>query len=200
MITNFRIWRIDYCKFALYLAILKVLVIGCFLLFAFNGLFAQDIEYRIKAGFLGKFSQFVEWPSTSVDKDSSSPFIIAVIGENPFGTLLENLYRDSKIKNRSVEIRYLKKIREVDNVHILFISGSERKNLNKILERTSNKPILTVSDSKGFCEQGVLINLYKSDDYIRFEINYSAVLESGLHFSSRLLKLARIINWSEEKR
>ncbi len=172
----------------------------CLLFFFFNHLTAQDIEYRIKAGFLEKFTRFVDWPAEFADTDSSSPFIIAVIGDNPFGTLLEDLYRGRKMKERSVEIRYLHGMEDVGDVNLLFISRSEQNNLEKILARTGSRPVLTVSDSKGFCERGVLINLYKSEGYIRFEINYAAVMKSGLHFSSRLLKLARIINWSGESK
>jgi len=195
---NFKNFRVDRVNFYCFPVNRRWVIIGCLLFFTLNNLIAQDIEYRIKAGFLGKFTQFVDWPSGPAHTDSSSPFIIAVIGDNPFGTLLEDLYQGRKIKDRSIEIRYLQKVRDISEVDLLFISRSEQSNLDKILARTGNRPILTVSDSKGFCERGVLINFYKSEGYIRFEINYTAVLKSGLHFSSRLLKLARIINWSGE--
>jgi hypothetical protein len=63
-----------------------------------------------------------------------------------------------------------------------------------ILSCTGNKPILTVSDTKGFAEKGVLINFYMMGDKIKFEINEKAVHESGLVMSYRLLNLARIVH------
>jgi len=53
--------------------------------------------------------------------------------------------------------------------------------------------VLTVSDSSGFAEKGVVINLYKSGIKTKFEINRNSARESGLKISSKLYKLARIV-------
>ena len=53
--------------------------------------------------------------------------------------------------------------------------------------------VLTVSDTNGFAHQGVIINLIKVDNKIRFEINPAAAERAGLKISSHLLRLARIV-------
>ena len=93
-----------------------------------------------------------------------------------------------------MKVRYITAVDEIGKTNILFISNSENKNLKNILEYTNNKPILTIGESKGFAEKGVLINFYLSENKVRFEINESAVRETGLYMSFRLLSLAKIVN------
>jgi hypothetical protein len=155
---------------------------------------AQQSEYTIKAVFLEHFTRFVEWPESFKIADTSDPFYVAVIGENPFGSILDQIYADQKIRNRNVEILYISTPDEIIDCHILFISSSNKEILPEILSRTRNKPILTVSDTNGFAEDGVLINFYLTGGKIKFEINEKAVHESGLVMSYRLLNLARIVN------
>jgi hypothetical protein len=155
---------------------------------------AQQSEYTIKAVFLEHFTRFVEWPESFKIADTSDPFYVAVIGENPFGSILDQIYADQKIRNRNVEILYISTPDEIIDCHILFISSSNKEILPEILSRTRNKPILTVSDTNGFAKDGVLINFYLTGGKIKFEINEKAVHESGLVMSYRLLNLARIVN------
>ncbi|MDP8206156.1 MAG: YfiR family protein [Candidatus Electryonea clarkiae] len=155
--------------------------------------FAEKNEQLVKAIFLEKFTQFIDWPSESTIEDSSSPFILGVIGKNPFGTNLEDIYSSQKIKNRKVEIRYLSNIEEIEACHLLFIGKAKKDIISQIISYTRDKSILTVSDSKGNAKRGVCINFYQDGEKIRFEINQTAVQISGFKMSYKLLKLARIV-------
>ncbi len=156
--------------------------------------FAQTSEYTIKAAFLERFTRFIEWPEESAVSDTTESFVLAIIGENPFGSILEQLYANQKIKNKEVEIQSLSNLDEISDCHLLFISKSKEKELSKILSLTKDKPILTISDANGFAENGVLINLYLAENKIRFEINETAVKISGLTISYLLLNAAKIVN------
>ena len=57
------------------------------------------------------------------------------------------------------------------------------------------KGILTISDTEGFAQKGVLINLYKSGKNIKFEINKKELIDSGFTVSPYLLSLAKIVNF-----
>lgn len=173
-----------------------ILYIGLFLPFS---VFAQQSEYTIKAVFLEHFTRFIEWPEPLETADTSQPFYVAVIGENPFGSILDQIYSEQKIKNRRVEILHFVTPDDITDCHILFISSTNKEILSEILERTRDKPILTVSDTEGFAENGVLINFYLSGNRIKFEINEKAVHESGLIVSYRLLSLARIVEQARER-
>ena len=47
-------------------------------------------EYEAKAGFLYHFGEFVSWPATAID-GHDHPFIIGVLGADPFGSVLDEL-------------------------------------------------------------------------------------------------------------
>ncbi len=173
-----------------------ILCIGFFI--PLSGI-AQQSEYTIKAVFLEHFTRFIEWPESTEIANTSQPFYVAVIGENPFGSILDQVYSEQKIKNRRVEILYFATLDEITHCHILFISRSNKEILSEILARTKDKPILTVSDTEGFAENGVLINFYLSGNRIKFEINEKAVHDSGLAMSYRLLSLARIVEQDRER-
>ena len=158
-----------------------------------NSAYADLLEYEIKAVFLERFTRFIEWPHMNPAEKPLKHFVIGVIGENPYGGLLEQIYSERKIKDRKVEIRYLEEAKESLSCHLVFISASKKHDLNQLLSFTEDKPILTVSDSKGFAEQGVLINFYMDKRRVRFIINESAVRKSGLIMNYRLLEFAKIV-------
>jgi hypothetical protein len=153
----------------------------------------QIEEYIIKAVFLERFARFVEWPPEDEEGDTTDKFVITVIGNNPFKTVLDSLYEEKNIKSKEVRIRYISRIKDINNTDILFISESEQENLSDILLYTDDKPILTVGDTEGFAEKGVHVNFFLDKDKIRFEINEKAARASGLYISHLLLNLAKIV-------
>ncbi|HSE42218.1 MAG TPA: YfiR family protein [Acidobacteriota bacterium] len=155
---------------------------------------SEEFEYKLKAEFIERFTRFIDWPASSSVPHSDIPFDICITGTNPFGEYLTALARNVKIKNKLVRVRDVSRTEEIDSCNVLFISKSEASHLPAILEKISDRPILSVADTPGYAEKGVLINFYRSGNYVRFEINSAAVQKSGLRFSSRLLKLARLVD------
>lgn len=150
----------------------------------------QAAEYQVKAEFVERFTRFIDWPAGS---EGRGAFLIGVIGDNPFNGWLERIASERRIKGRVVEVRHLTDPAQVDACQIVFIGASEREHLRRILSHTESKPILTVGDTAGFASAGVLINFYTSGETVRFEMNEAAIDRSGLKVSSRLLKLARLV-------
>lgn len=155
---------------------------------------SQLEEYVIKAVFLERFTRFIEWPDSVNMPDTSKPFVIGIVGENPFGATFNDLYATRKIKNRPVQIRRIDNFNQINNCHLIFISKISKTKLDQILPITKNSPILTIGDSENYAKYGVLINFYVIDGKVRFEINETASRSSGLKFSYLLLKTAVIIN------
>jgi hypothetical protein len=155
--------------------------------------YCQSRESLLKAGYIEKFTHFVQWPDAKDYNVSDDTFSITVIGKNTFGSDLEDLFGKTKVKNNSVKISYISSIEEITNCMILFISSSEKSDLEKILKYTTGKPILTISDSKGFGITGVIINMFSEGGYIKYEINRRTLEKSGLKINSLLLNYAVII-------
>ncbi|MFH1196452.1 MAG: YfiR family protein [bacterium] len=180
--------------------IIKKSIIALFIFLVPFCLFAQSetfSEYEVKAAFLEKFTRFIEWPYEEHIEDVNKPFVLGVIGENPFKSILEKMYSQQKIKNKKVEIRYISTLYEIDGCNLLFISQSEKYRINRILSYTEKKPILTICDEKEFSKKGVLITQFVESNYVRFEINKNALQKAGLFVSSLLLNLSKDINTAE---
>ncbi len=64
---------------------LSVLIMLTFICSFPPGAYAQLSEYDVKAVFLSRIAEYIEWPEQADAEEDSEPFVIAVIGENPFG-------------------------------------------------------------------------------------------------------------------
>jgi hypothetical protein len=159
-----------------------------------SGVFAAEVtEYQLKAEFIERFTRFIDWPAQSAAE--TSPFVICVFGNDPFGPYLRTLAETRRIKGRSVVVRQTNEedLAGLADCDLVFIAASQRKNLSRILAVTSRRPILTIGDGPGFAEAGVLINFYNVGDRVRFEVNSDAAEQSGLRIGSKLMKLAKIV-------
>ena len=162
-----------------------------FLLLCTRSVFSQVSEYEYKAAFLERFTRFVEWPS----EDSSATFRIVILGDNPFGNTLDNLFTGHTIKDQQVELIYADAINDIDSIDLLFIASSEKRRAEDILLALDQKATLIIGDSKGFAEKGVHINMYLKDSYVKYEINQQAIAKTGLIVSSLLYESAKIVTY-----
>jgi len=150
-----------------------------------------DREPELKAAIISKFPEFVEWPAEPPAGDAA--FLIGIFGQDPIGDFLREATREKTVRSLPVVVREIHGIEEIPECEMVFISNSERDRLPEVLSTANGRPLLTVGDTEGFGERGVMINLYPYRDFIRFEVNMSSVQRSKLRFSAKLLKLARII-------
>ncbi len=156
--------------------------------------YAQDPmpqEYQVKAAFLYNFAKFVEWPKAS-PAEASPSITLCVLGEDPFGPFLDEL-QGKAIKGKKWINRKTGFSKNLKDCQLVFISGSEKGNLAQILGSLDGSNVLTIGDTEGFAQKGVMINFYLEEKKVRFEINIEAAKKAGLKISSNLLKLARIV-------
>lgn len=171
-------------------------VMGGYVLLWSAAVLAEE-EYLVKALLLERLTRFVTWPESAPVNQPQNPFVLCVIGENPFGLHLETIYATQLIKKKPVTIRYIAGRGDHEGIRecaLLFITHSAAHALQQILDITRTLPILTVGDTLGFGEKGVLINFYFSKARVRFEINQTAVLAAGLQVEYLLYLSARILH------
>lgn len=149
-------------------------------------------EYRLKAVFLFNFAQFVEWPPSAFPEEQSS-FIIGVLGDDPFGPVLDETVRGETVGTKPLVIQRYRRVQQVNACHILFISKSESGRLDSITEALRGRNILTVSDIEDAALRGVMIRFLTENRKIRLRINLSAAKLAGLTISSKLLRPADIV-------
>jgi hypothetical protein len=149
-------------------------------------------EYQVKAVFLFNFTQFVEWPAEAF-VGPTAPLVIGVLGEDPFGAFLDETVRGEKANGRPLVVERYRRVQEIGNCQVLFISRSESDRLGEILAGLAGKPILTVSDIEGFAPRGGVIRLVTVGGKIRLRINLDSAKAAKLSISSKLLRPAEIV-------
>ena len=150
-------------------------------------------EYSTKVVLLERLSRFVEWPTESTQSEVGGPFLIAVVGQNPFGDELDAYFLTHKVKGRPVSVRYYRGARDLGPCDLLFISSSERHRLTELLQQVAKKPILTVGDSEGYAARGVMVNIVREQEHLGFEVHLAAAKAAGIQMNSAFLQVAKKI-------
>jgi hypothetical protein len=150
-------------------------------------------EYAVKAAFLYHFAHLVDWPGVA---DPSEPFVIGVVGTDPFGTTLDEVLAGKSVRGRPVRIQRMIGPAQIEEgrLHILFVGRGDEEMVRRALAAVAAKPVLTVGEAPRFAERGGMIGFRMTDDgRVSFDINLQRAEQSGLRMRSQLLKLARIV-------
>jgi len=151
-----------------------------------------SMEYQVKAVFLFNFAQFVKWPASAFS-GVEAPLTIGVLGDDPFDAFLDKTVQGEKVNGHPLVIRRYRNIENVKNCQVLFISRSENKRMEQILADLKGRNILTVGDMEGFVKNGGVIRFVTEENKIHFRINLEAAKSAKLTISSKLLRLAEIV-------
>jgi hypothetical protein len=154
---------------------------------------AGPTEYQIKAAFLYSLAKFIEWPA------DAGTLNLCILGEDHFGKDIDSIVGKT-VAGKKLSARRIRSAQDIKQCRILFIASLENERLADILWAAQGLNILTVSDTDGYAERGVIINFYTEQNKIRFEINRDAAERSGLKISSKLFDLARIVHDTRQKK
>jgi len=150
-------------------------------------------EYELKSGFLYRICKYTQWPTPP---GPDKPFIISILGKIPGGQEI-HIPPANTIAGRKIVTRKIEQPAGIDGSDVLFIASSEANRLEAILDYTAGKPILTVGDTRGFAQRGVMVNYYIQNDRVRFEINYEACKNASLQMHSQLFAIGRVVKTRE---
>ena len=151
----------------------------------------KPTEYQVKAAYLFNFARFVKWPAGDIS--SNDTFSICVLGNDPFGAVLDSTVAGEHIEGKRVVARRVNNAGDAQRCRIVFVSGSEERRLGPILSTLDRSPVLTVSDISGFADHLGMIQFVMENDRVRFEVNLTAAQKAGLSLSSELLKVATTV-------
>jgi hypothetical protein len=149
-------------------------------------------EYDLKAAFLFHFAQFVDWPPEALP-EADTPLTIGILGEDPFGRSLDEIVRSEAVGEHKLVVRRFQDVEQIDSCHILFISPSEARRLDRIIAHLDGRSVLTVGESRDFALRFGIIGFVIADKRLRLVINLAAARAAGLTISSKLLRQAEIV-------
>lgn len=147
---------------------------------------------RIEAAFIHNFLDFVTWPGLL--HRSGDAVVIGILGDDHFGTAFAEV-EGGRVFGKTLTIRKSRRLEDLMDSWILFVSASEADRMSDILRRVEGRPILTVSDVPHFVKSGGIVEFFtvpvQGEMKVRFEINKDRADQAGLKISYQLLSLAK---------
>ena len=149
-------------------------------------------ETQIKAAYVFNFTKFTEWPaSNSASEDT--PIVIGVLGDDSFGKILAELTKGEVVRKHPLVVTNLNASDDLGACQVLFVRSSDKEQIPALLLKLKGTPVLTVADTDGFVDRGGMVNFITDQQKVKFEINQTAVEESGLRLSSKVFQIAKRI-------
>lgn len=149
-------------------------------------------EYDVKAAFLLNIAKYASWPSQAF-ADSGSPLVIGILGDDPFGAVLDRLVSGRVINDRLVTVRRAKRASDLRGAHVVFIAASESERMAAVCAALTDCGALCVGDTESSAAQ-TAVNFSVDSGRIVFSVNLAVARRSNVAISSKLLQLARSVS------
>ena len=160
----------------------------CLPLFAHTEEIANTSFRAVEAAFLRNFAHYVTWPQDTFSNDLA-PWNICVLGDDPFGELLENTLQGRSEKDRPFSIFRTHRVSELDHCQIVFVAYQISMSRRAALAELKNLPILTVSDAPEFLQEGGIIR-FDISDYVQININLDQARSASLNIQTKMLEVS----------
>lgn len=146
---------------------------------------AQASSYgELQAAYLYNFAKYIKWPN------DAPLFVIGVVSKDTETIeLFESKLRGKKVGGKEIVVKKIKAHEESGDCNIVYLSESESKNLNSLIQEISGKSILVVTEDD-LIKKGAMISFIVQDDNLKFKLKTKLILDAGLLPSEGLLKLA----------
>lgn len=149
-------------------------------------------EQELKAAALNQVVHFVRWPSGAF-LDANSPLTIGIFGEDPFGTLIDELVRGETVSGHPIRVVRCFTPEAAAACHVVYVSDPEHASVDRLLRALGDRNVLAVGDDEAFVEHGGTISLTVRNNRIRILVNLESAKKSNVTLSSKLLRLAEIV-------
>ena len=167
---------------------MRPLLLALALMFGAGPVQAQPSEDAVKAAFLPRFARYVAWPAPALPAPGS-PFLLCVVGSDPFGRMLDSAAANELIDGHGVVVRRMPSADRAGGCHLAFVRGAAPQETARLLLALRRQPVLTVTDARAGPQRG-MVHFAVVGGRVRFSIDDAQAAERGLAISSRLLALA----------
>lgn len=150
-------------------------------------------EPEIKAAATTNLISFVDWPATAFPSPDA-PFIIGVLGQGPIAALLEDFLHGDVWRGRKIVLERYHRLEDARRCHVLFLGRSEHSRWPAVRAALDGRPILTISDAPNFARAGGIVQLVIEQNKLRLTINRGVARAAQLEISSKVLRLAEVLD------
>lgn len=143
---------------------------------------------QVKAAFLRNFAHYVIWPD-KVFPDSRSPWHIGVLGQDPFGDILDTTFKGRMEHGRPFEVFRADRLDELPPCQIIFVAYRDDTERRTVLSVLKDKPVLTVGDAPEFLYEGGVIQFHVADR-VQMGINLDQARAISLTIQTKMLEVS----------
>ena len=144
--------------------------------------------HEVMAGYLRALPAYVAWP-TNIFASSQDPWQIGILGDDPFGAILETVLHDRQAAGRGFQIQRAVDVKELPACQIVFIALKGEDAVKNALAEFASRAVLTVGESNDFLENSGMIQL-QAHGTIHMSINLDRTRAAHLEIPTRMLELA----------
>lgn len=148
-------------------------------------------EYSVKAAFLYNLVKYTDWPPRLFN-EPDEPIIIGVLGDDPFGDVLDRIVEGRSINGHPIAIRRATSIADLKNARLVFIGPSESARAAELCAAMENFGVLTVGDTEQTAAFAA-VKFALEADRIVFTVDLTRTSRVGVKISSKLLHLAKSV-------
>jgi len=147
-------------------------------------------EYDVKAAYLYYFAKFVEWPGQFFST-KDSPIVIGIVGDDPFGSVLEKTISGKTAQTRGIVIHRPKTIEDLRLCHIVFISSSDPGRAAQLVDNLESGHVLTVCEEDYTSRSKCIISFVMKAGRVQFDVDVRKADKAGVKISSKLIMVSR---------
>jgi hypothetical protein len=144
---------------------------------------------KVKAAFLRNFTHYVSWPPEVFATDRSS-WRICILGNDPFGDILDKTLMGRSEQGRAFEILRAETLNELPRCQIVFVAYKDASKRRAALAELKKSPVLTVSDAPEFLREGGIIQ-FQVGDRVEMSINLDQSRDASLTIQTKMLEVSR---------
>ncbi len=154
-------------------------------------------DYRLKAAFVLNFARYTLWPGESFQGEGD-PLVLCVSGNSAVRAAFRGVDGKS-VGKRILKVRFAGGADGCRGGHMIFISRETGdSDLSRLLDTAAGRPVLTIGEKFDFVRAGGIMTFIEKNGRLSFEVNWKRAVGKNLDFSSRLLKLAVIVEGEEK--
>lgn len=144
--------------------------------------------HRVEAAFLRNFSHYVTWPAHAFANERS-PWRICILGDDPFGEVLEATFKGRAELGRPFEIFRADTLVDLPQCQIVYVAYKASASRRAALAELKRRPVLTVGDAPGFLQEGGVIR-FQVTDYVEMSINLDQARAASLTIQTGMLEVS----------
>lgn len=157
----------------------------------------------VRAALILQLVNFVEWPEAPKDEIQ-----VCVLGDEPLAASLRFTLAGQERSNSGgaggtprpvvVSLSRLKSGPDTRVCHVMAVGDYDERQVRAYLAGQQSRSVVTVGSSEDFLRQGGMVRFHVTGGRIAIEVNMGPLERSKLRVSSKLLRLARLVNLEKE--